>query len=160
MQNKAGQYDDALASLGRALALQPDFPEATAQLARARAGISYRLGEKAMTAGDATGALGQFTKAAQLDDTFAEAHFQIGACRVESGRIAEATASFERAVALKPDLPQARFNLVTGLLKLERYSDALEHLEALATKNPRDIQVQRYLEFARAKLREAAKPQR
>jgi len=147
-----------LASLGRALALQPDFPEVTAQLARARAGILYRLGEKAMTAGDATGALGQFTKAAQLDDTFAEAHFQIGACRVESGRIAEATASFERAVALKPDLPQARFNLVTGLLKLERYSDTLEHLEALATKNPRDIQVQRYLEFARAKLREAVKP--
>ena len=160
MQNKAGQYGDASASLGRALALQPDFPEATAQLARARAGISYRLGEKAMAAGDATGALGHFTKAAQLDDTFAEAHFQIGARRVESGRIAEATASFDRAVALKPDLPQARFNLVTGLLKLERYSDALEHLEALATKNPRDIQVQRYLEFARAKLREAAKPQR
>jgi tetratricopeptide (TPR) repeat protein len=160
MQNKAGQYGDASASLGRALALQPDFPEATAQLARARAGISYRLGEKAMAAGDATGALGHFTKAAQLDDTFAEAHFQIGARRVESGRIAEATASFDRAVALKPDLPQARFNLVTGLLKLERYSDALEHLESLATKNPRDIQVQRYLEFARAKLREAAKPQR
>ena len=96
----------------------------------------------------------------KLDDTFAEAHFQIGARRVESGRIAEATASFERAVALKPDLPQARFNLVTGLLKLERYSAALGHLEALATKNPGDIQVQRYLEFARAKLREAAKPQR
>jgi hypothetical protein len=57
-------------------------------------------------------------------------------------------------------LPQARFNLVTGLLKLERYSDALGHLEALAIKNPRDIQVQRYLEFARAKLREAPKPQR
>ena len=160
MQNKAGQYGDASASLGRALALQPDFPEATAQLARARAGISYRLGEKAMAAGDATGALGQFTRAAQLDDTFAEAHFQIGARRVESGRIAEATASFERAVALKPDLPQARFNLVTGLLKLERYSAALRHLEALATKNPRDIQVQSYLDFARAKLREAAKPQR
>ena len=160
MQNKAGQYDDASASLGRALELQPDFPEAAAQLARAHAGIQYRLGEKEKSAGNAAAALGHYTKAAQLDDTFAEAHFQIGACRVESGRIAEATASFERAVALKPDLPQARFNLVTGLLKLERYSDALGHLEALATKNPRDIQVQRYLGFARAKLREAAKPQR
>ena len=160
MQNKAGQYGDASASLSRALALQPDFPEASTQLARARAGIPYRLGEKAMAAGDATGALGYFIKSAQLDDTFAEAHFQIGARRVESGLIASATASFERAVALKPDLPQARFNLVTGLLKLERYSAALGHLEALATKNPGDIQVQRYLEFARAKLREAAKLQR
>ena len=63
-------------------------------------------------------------------------------------------------MALKPDLPQARFNLVTGLLKLERYSAALGHLEALVSKNPRDIKVQRYLEFARAKLREAAKPPR
>jgi predicted Zn-dependent protease len=89
---------------------------------------------------------------------FAEAHFQIGACRVESGRIAEATASFERAVALKPNLPQARFNLVTGLLKLERYRDALGHLETLAAEKPGDIQVQRYLEFARAKLREPVKP--
>ena len=66
----------------------------------------------------------------------------------------------ERAVALKPSLPQARFNLVTGLLKLERYRDALGHLETLAADNPDDIQIQRYLEFARAKLREAAKPER
>ena len=78
---------------------------------------------------------------------------------MESGRIAEATASFERAVALKPNLPQARFNLVTGLLKQERYRDALGHLKALAAEKPNDIQVQRYLQLARAKLREAAKPQ-
>ena len=158
-QNKAGQFADAAVSLGQALAFQPDFPEATGQLARARAGIQYRLGEKARAGGDAAGALGHFTKAAELDDTFAEAHFQIGACRVESGRIAEATASFERAVALKPNLPQARFNLVTGLLKQERYRDALGHLKALAAEKPNDIQVQRYLQLARAKLREAAKPQ-
>ena len=62
-------------------------------------------------------------------------------------------------MALKPDLPQARFNLVAGLLKQERYSDALGHLKALTAENPDDIQVQRYLEFARAKLREVAKPQ-
>ena len=157
-QNKAGQYADATASLGQALALQPDFPEAAAQLTRSRAGVSYQLGEKQMTAGNAAVALGHFTKAVQLDDSFAEAYFQIGACRVESGRIAEATASFERAVALKPNLPQARFNLVTGLLKLERYRDALGHLETLAAEKPGDIQVQRYLEFARAKLREPVKP--
>ena len=156
-QNKAGQYADAMASLGQALALLPDFPEAAAQLTRSRAGVSYQLGEKQMTAGNAAVALGHFTKAVQLDDLFAEAHFQIGACRVESGRIAEATASFERAVALKPNLPQARFNLVTGLLKLERYRDALGHLETLAAEKPGDIQVQRYLEFARAKLREPVK---
>ncbi len=158
VRNKAGQYADAAVSLGQALALQPDFPEATGQLARARAGIQYRLGETARAGGDAAGALGHFTKATQLDETFAEAHFQIGASRVEAGRIAEATASFERAVSLQPDLPQARFNLVTGLLKQERYRDALGHLEALAAEKPDDIQVQRYLQFARAKLREAAKP--
>jgi len=159
-QNKAGQYAEAEKSLGQALSLQPDFPEAAAQLARARAGVRYRLGETARARGDAAGALGHFTKAVQLDDTFAEAHYQLGACRADAGEIAEATASFERAVALKPSLPQARFNLVTGLLKLERYRDALGHLETLATEYPDDIQVQRYLEFARAKLREAAKPQR
>jgi len=76
---------------------------------------------------------------------------------VEAGRIAEATASFERAVALQPDLPQARFNLVTGLLKQERYRDALGHLEALAAEKPDDIQIQRYLQFTRSKLREAVK---
>ena len=159
-QNKAGQYADAAKSLGRALALQPDFPEATRQLVRARAGIQYRFGESARTGGDAAGALARFTRAVQLDDSFAEAHFQVGACQVELGRIAEATAGFERAVALKSSLPQARFNLVTGLLKLERYRDALGHLETLAADNPDDIQIQRYLEFARAKLREAAKPER
>ncbi len=155
-RNKAGQYADAAKSLGRALALQPDFPEATSQLVRARAGIQYLLGETARARGDAAGALELFKKAARLDDSFAEAHFQVGACHVELGRIAEATAGFERAVALKPSLPQARFNLVTGLLKLERYRDALSHLEALAAGNPDDIQVQRYLEFTRAKLGEVA----
>ena len=159
-QNKAGQYADAAKSLGRALALQPDFPEATRQLVRARAGIQYRFGESARTGGDPAGALARFTRAVQLDDSFAEAHFQVGACQVELGRIAEATAGFERAVALKPSLPQARFNLVTGLLKLERYRDALGHLETLAADNPDDIQIQRYLEFARSKLREAAMPER
>jgi tetratricopeptide (TPR) repeat protein len=158
MQNKARQFDDAAVSLGRALELQPDFPEAAAELARANAGIQYRLGEKEKAAGNTAGALGHYTRATQLDAGFAEAHFQIGVCRVETGRIAEATASFERAVALKPNLPQARFNLVTGLLKQSRYSDAMEHLEALAAKNPRDIQVQRYFEFTREKLLEATKP--
>ena len=47
---------------------------------------------------------------------------------------------------------------MTGLLKLERYRDALGHLETLAAEKPGDIQVQRYLEFARAKLREPVKP--
>ena len=158
MQNKARQFDDAAVSLGRALELQPDFPEAAAELARANAGIQYRLGEKEKADGNTAGALGHYTRATQLDAGFAEAHFQIGVCRVETGRIAEATASFERAVALKPNLPQARFNLVTGLLKQSRYSDAMEHLEALAAKNPRDIQVQRYFEFTREKLLEATKP--
>ena len=159
MQNKAGQFDDASLSLAWALKLKPDFPEAVQQLTRARAGIQYRLGEKEKAAGNAAGALGHYVKATQLDDGFAEAHFQVGVCRVELDRIAEATASFERAVALKPGLPQARFNLVTGLLKQARYSDALGHLEALASENPNDIQVQQYLKFTRSKLRETAKPQ-
>ena len=159
MQNKAGQFDDALSSLAGALKLKPDFPEAVQQLTRARAGIQYRLGEKEKAAGNAAGALAHYVKATELDDGFAEAHFQVGVCRVEAGRIAEATASFERAVALKPGLPQARFNLVTGLLRQARYSDALGHLEALASENPNDIQVQQYLQLTRSKLRETAKPQ-
>ena len=159
MQNKAGQFDDASSSLTGALKLKPDFPEAVQQLTRARAGIQYRLGEKEKAARNSTGALDHYLKATELDDGFAEAHFQVGVCRVELGRIAEATASFERVVALKPSLPQARFNLVTGLLKQERYSDALGHLDVLASENPNDIQVQQYLKFTRSKLRETAKPQ-
>ena len=159
MQNKAGQYDDASLSLAEALKIKPDFPEAVQQLTRARAGIQYRLGEKEKAAGNVAGALGHYVKATKLDDAFAEAHFQVGVCRVELDRIAEATASFERAVVLKPGLPQARFNLVTGLLKQARYSDALGHLEALASENPNDIQVQQYLRFTRSKLGETAKPQ-
>ena len=40
----------------------------------------------------------------------------------------------------------------------DSYSDALGHLEALASENPNDIQVQQYLKFTRSKLRETAKP--
>jgi len=157
--NKAGQYGDAAVSLGRALELQPDFPEVVSQLTLSRAGLQYKLGVKAKSAGDAAGALAHFTKATQIDDTFAKAHFQVGVCWVEADKMAEATASFGRAVVLKPNFSEARFNLGAGLLKLERYHDALEHFEALAVKNPDDIQVARYLQFARAKLLEHNNPQ-
>ena len=83
------------------------------------------------------------------------------AAAVSTGRIeartAEATASFERAVEIKPGLPQARFNLAAGLLKMGRFNDVLGYLETLAAENPNDKQMRQYLQFARTKLREAAK---
>lgn len=82
-----------------------------------------RLFTEPMWKGLAFYAAGEFASAAvlfeQLDTP--EAIFQLGNARAHQGRLSEALAAYTRALARKPDLEEARFNLewVEGLLELE-----------------------------------------
>ena len=88
-----------------------------------------------------------------IDANFAEAHFQIGVCFVGEQLFEKAVESFQKAIIAKPALTQARFNLGAGLLKLERYKEAVPHFERLVSEQPQDKQVKQYLEYSKSKIK-------
>ena len=73
---------------------------------------------------------GDFSNAAALFETMdtAEGRFQLGNALARQEKLAPAIEAYKQALAMKPDFPEAAFNLdwVEGLLKLEQkeYEDA------------------------------------
>lgn len=63
----------------------------------------------------------------------------LGLARFQSGYVEEALAPLQQAVALRPDLPNADFNLALVLLALKRYAESVPHFEKAITLNPSDI---------------------
>lgn len=71
----------------------------------------YQAGADAEAAGDPARALEAFTRAAALDDQFADLHFRLGRCLLHAGRTNEARPHFVRA----RDLDTLRFRTDTRL---------------------------------------------
>ena len=99
-QEAAGDANGALASLARALTLNPQFVQAH----------HYRgilLGE----ADDTTGAAAAFEEALRLDPGHARAWNNLGKMQRALGRLEDAERSLARAIAVRPDYPLAAANL-------------------------------------------------
>jgi len=100
LQEAAGDISGAIASLGRALELDPRFVQA----------CHYRgilLGES----GDIAGARAAFEQAVRLDPGHARAWNNLGNVLRTQGRLEDAERSFARALELRPDYPLAAANL-------------------------------------------------
>ncbi|HEX8957272.1 MAG TPA: sulfotransferase, partial [Burkholderiaceae bacterium] len=87
---------------------------------------------------------------------FAEAHGNLGLALKEQGRLPEAVAAFETAIALKPDFVHAHFTLSTlsNLREGWNYLEPLEALQAQAPGMPLETRVRYW--FALGKWREDA----
>jgi tetratricopeptide (TPR) repeat protein len=84
-------------------------------------------------------ALAEFRMAVELGDRpNAVAYNNLGAALDQAGRREEAAASFERAVAVSPNYIDARRNLVSVLLRLERIDAAVPHLREIVRLEPQD----------------------
>lgn len=122
----------AAASLRRAIALRPGEPGAHYTLARVlrelgdeggaaaelaaterlrrqaqlerEAAVRIAVGTRKVDAGDLTGGLDEFRRAAAALDTYAPAHYQMGLVLSRLGEPEAARAAFARAAALDPDL--------------------------------------------------------
>lgn len=73
----------------------------------------------------------------------------VGYVRFEQGNYEAAAAALEKAVALKQDWGEARWNLALAYIRLGRYSDAAQHLNAylaLAVSDAERRDAQRLLE--------------
>jgi tetratricopeptide (TPR) repeat protein len=68
------------------------------------------------------------------------------------GRQSEAISHFEAALRIRPDYPDAHFNLGMALANAGRYTEAIQHLEAAQRLKP-DPEVQRVLDQVRAASR-------
>jgi len=97
-----GKRREAVSAWLDALALQPDFPDALRNLRehlRAGGGL--------------------------LRDPATEAHFNQADAYRDQGRLEEAIASYQNAVALAPDFPAAHVNLGSALAQQGRHPEAL-----------------------------------
>jgi tetratricopeptide (TPR) repeat protein len=132
------RYDEAIAASETALRLTPDLYEAHVNLCRAyrRSGRNHEalvvalratelrpdpdayvsLGVAAFTLDALDIAFDAIRRALELDETCANAHWNLGWFCHETGRYSEAIIASETAIALRPDLAQAHVNLALSLL--------------------------------------------
>jgi tetratricopeptide (TPR) repeat protein/SAM-dependent methyltransferase len=107
-----GRIGEATAQLERALALNPDYAEAHAS-----------LGDALRDQGQLERALPCYERAAALKPT-AENENKVGAILLALGRLQEASARLERAVAINPALFDAHMNLASARLAAGRLIEA------------------------------------
>jgi Tfp pilus assembly protein PilF/peroxiredoxin len=97
---KGGQHAKAKAAFERALAVKPDFAEA-----------SNGLGALVAQNGDVAGAIGLFRAALETTPDYPDALNNLGYALLQTGREREAHDLYEKALALQPDFPEAFNNL-------------------------------------------------
>ena len=114
VQKKLGQSRNAAACYFGAIALNPDYAEAYSNLADVQAGLDQP--ERAVRIG---------RRAVLLMPLFPEAYFNIGLGQRLSGRFAAGRNSFRAAIAIKPHLAEALYDLSVSSYKLGHREEAL-----------------------------------
>jgi tetratricopeptide (TPR) repeat protein len=124
-QARIGRTEDALATFARAREVDPTNP-----MILVNAGTVYLM------RGDRARARQAFEAALDIDDGVARAHNSLGVIAAQEGRMDEAIARWQRAVALNPRDYQGLFNLGMTLRKQGRDREAREYLEAYLRAAP------------------------
>ena len=91
-----------------------------------------------MRQGDLNAAGDAFAAAAKAAPAFAEAHFNLGLVREEQGRMDEAIASLQKALALKPRLHGGNLFLAVAYYRMSRFEPALTAIRKETLAYPND----------------------
>lgn len=138
VQAQGGQVTQAERSMSRAAALAPRD-----------AGLRFNLGclRRGM---NVPAAIGDFEAAAALDPRHLGAWMNLGDLQLQAGNAAAARLAYGRAVALAPDMPEARF----GLALAAQAGNAFEEAEAELRRVLRLAQgfAQAWIELGRVRL--------
>jgi len=127
-----------LDALGDVLFLQGRYKRAVEtletrlQLDDRSAVARYKLGLAHYRDGAIDAALRDATLALGIDDQLADAQYLAAICLRDSGRLADATAAFSRAIERAPGMIAAREELADLLAASGRYGEQLEQLQVLA----------------------------
>ena len=147
-----GKWDDAEKSYRKIVSQNPRYPGIHFRLARlllsrpnpgpdfqdeakkelqqeleidpANAGAEYVLGELARQGQDMPEAIRHFTKATQLNPTFADAYLGLGMTQLAQKNYADAVTPLEAAVKLQSGNPAAHYGLATAYARTGRKDDA------------------------------------
>ena len=128
-------YDGALAEYKKAIERAPQRP-----------GVHYRLGNLYWTTTQWDAAAEQFRSELANDPGNCLAQWKLGNLLLEQNlRPAEAIGEIDRALAICPNLVQARVDRGRASLKLSRYDDAVRDLRIAATASPEEPSVHFFL---------------
>jgi outer membrane protein OmpA-like peptidoglycan-associated protein/tetratricopeptide (TPR) repeat protein len=90
----------------------------------------YAEGQKLKMQGDTEGALKEFTNALKADATFIDAQIQQAAMYYKLGKLPEAEAAFEKALAIDPNYEaEVLFSVANIEVRQDKYLEAAEHYE-------------------------------
>ena len=110
-----------------ALASNPDFPPALAQLADLR-----------RDAGDLAEAIRLYREALKLDDASPGLYLGLGDCLERAGQFAEAEKAFRRVISLEPDSFEAYYNLGVSTSQQGRFDEAVAGYEKALALDPKN----------------------
>lgn len=121
--------------LGRLMLSQPDAPPTVKEDARKEfeeelavdpknAGAEFVLGELARQEEKWPDSIAHFTKATQLDASFADAYLGLGRALLAADDAAKSIAPLEAAAKLQPENPVVHFQLATAYRRAGRRADA------------------------------------
>jgi tetratricopeptide (TPR) repeat protein len=123
--DEAGQTEESLPHLRRALELKPDFPETLNSLGN----VLNKLGRP----GEARPLLEQ---AVRLQPRFAFAYNTLGVSLMALGQTDAGLSTFQKALAVDPNLTLARVNLGWALANAGRGNEALEQFKLANHQQP------------------------
>ena len=118
----------------RAVALDPDFAEAWATLARSRERLRFETGRDTESGVEAA------EHALRLNDRLASAHAAMAIIASRSGRMQEAEVHMTRALELDPEDPYVVLTRAGTLFRAQRYREALPWYERAAMLDPLYVQ--------------------
>jgi tetratricopeptide (TPR) repeat protein len=135
--------------LEEAMRLQFTLEKPTAQAAPAATGTSqaidsYNQGVAALKAQDVASAMAKFEAATGFDAKLPEPHAALAELYLEQKKYAEALASADRFLALKPDDPRglkSRYDALVGLGEKEKASAVLETLAKVGPSSDTAVRV-------------------
>ena len=90
-------------------------------------------------------------------ETEALSFFEQGIESFNAGNFQEAIQQFDRALAAKPDFPEAWQNLASACFRVEDYEKAAKAAEEAIRLNPQSASMLRLLSIAHSKLGDEAK---
>src|SRR5439155_8934671 len=107
------------------------------------ASAEFMLGEIARQAGQWDEAIGHFSRASTVDESFQEAYLALGMSLNSAGKFSDAIAPLRSYVKLQPADPAGHYQLATAYARTEQKADADREMALqrdAAAKNPRDAQ--------------------
>src|SRR6202012_1467181 len=113
VQAQAAKVRESIATLDRAIAIDPDLPDAYS----AAGAIHMQLG-------DTAAAEKKFREALRIQPNYAAVHNNLATLLSETSRFDEARYHFEEALHLQSTYPGARYNYALALIRVHRNDEA------------------------------------